>query len=130
MIPEKFIRQFWFKLIYITRMKAHLVFWALFFVSLSILDRSYYDALCNNWSMQNFQLVQVNKISDKILESCRRSIILIETLNLVKNSRKSTLVLQTKFSIWDSFRWEQKVFVRQSRNIKNEWPQRLPTVRF
>ena len=58
--------------------------------SLAILDRSYYDALCTHITIQNCQLAQASKISDRPFVGCRRNIIQIATQAQGNVSRRST----------------------------------------
>jgi len=66
---------------------------------LSILDRSYYDSLCTSNITQNCLLVPVHRISEMPFANYLKNIILIETLDQGNDSRRSTLVLNSRFSI-------------------------------
>ena len=55
--------------IYITRMKTTLLFFTLFFISMAILDRSYYDSLCT-WYF--YVELPVSASPDDIREAFRK----------------------------------------------------------
>lgn len=69
------------------------VFLTILCTSLAILDRSYYDALCNTFSMQSFPSAPARKTSEKHSESYPKSITPIATLARGNASKKSMLVL-------------------------------------
>ena len=111
-------------------MKIITLLLTLLYLSQQILDRSYYDALCNLKSMQSCQWVRVRKIFEMHFVNYPRSTTLIETLDQGNDSRRSMWVQMMRLSIWDSFRWRQEVSLRPSWHWKNEWSYCLPAIRF
>ncbi len=75
-----------------TRMKIICVY-VLIFMATSILDRSYYDALCISFLwFKSCPLAPQRKIFEKRSENYLKSIILIETQDPSKDFSKSTMV--------------------------------------
>ena len=79
-------------------MKTVLLF-TLLCLSLQILDRSYYDALCTKKLIKNFQLAQVKKIFEMHSENYPRSIIQIETPAQGKDLKRLMLVRLIVYSL-------------------------------
>ena len=79
-------------------MKAVVLF-TLLSLSLQILDRSYYDALCTKKIMKNFQSVQVKTIFEMHSENYLRSIIRIGTPAQGKDLKRLMLVSLIVYSL-------------------------------
>lgn len=86
-------------------MKA-IVLATLLCLSLQILDRSYYDALCTFHLSQNFLWAQAKKIFEMLSEDYPRNTIQIETLDRDRDSKRSMLVSRTLSSLLDTLRWK------------------------
>ncbi len=76
----------------------------LFCYALSILDRSYYDALCRSKIMQNSLSVQAKKIFEMHSENYPRSITPIETQAQDRDSKRSMLVRKIIYSLLNALR--------------------------
>ena len=83
-------------------MKVLVVLVALLSYSVSILDRSYYDALCTLQPTQNCLSAPARKTSDSPSASCPKSTTPIATRPPASALRKSTLVATTLCSLLDS----------------------------